>query len=214
MRNNLLFLLPLVSGLLSAQNVGIRTVDPLEKLDVNGTVAIGTSVYVNPNTYVSNPLGFDVIATDPESAVVNGKILKVETLYTPIVLQPYSVSNIYRDDINNLDLQIPSDKYVVAITNFEAIPTTTNALQPNNGIYSNTSVKGYFVIKTFESGGTWRVNIGFPTLNTQYTSARYNYNFDVILLSKRFFKVLNESVTTYDLQGDIVGDAVTAPSGI
>jgi hypothetical protein len=103
---------------------------------------------------------------------------------------------------------------MVAITNFEAVPSTSNASQPNNGIYSNTTVKGHFVIRTFESGGTWRVNIGYPSLNTQYTSGRYTYNFDVILLSKRFFKVLNESVTTYNLNGDITGDAVTAPSGI
>lgn len=214
MKNYLLILLPMVSGILSSQNVGIGTINPTERFDINGSATIGTSVYVNPNTYTNNPSGFDVLAVDPQSTVVNGKVMKVETLYTPIIIQPYSISNIYRDDLNNLDLQISSDKYMVAITNFEAIPSTTNVAQPNNGIYSNTTVKGHFVIRAFESGGTWRVNIGYPTLNTQYTSGRYTYNFDVILLSKRFFKVLSESVTTYNLNGDISGDAGTAPSGI
>ncbi len=204
----------MVSGIFFSQNVGIGTPSPTERLEVKGSVAIGTSVYVNPNTYTPNPNGFDVLAVDPQSTVVNGKVMKVETLYTPIIIQPYSISNIYRDDLNNLDLQISTDKYMVAITNFEAIPSTSTVSQPNNGIYSNSSVKGYFVIKAFESGGTWRVNIGYPTLNTQYTSGRYTYNFDVILLSKRFFKVLSESVTTYNLNGDISGDAGTAPSGI
>jgi hypothetical protein len=214
MKNYLIILLPMVSGILFSQNVGIGTISPTEMLEVNGSVAVGTSVYVNPNTYTATPSGFDVLAVDPQSAIVNGKVMKVETLYTPIIIQPYSISNIYRDDLNNLDLQIPSDKYMVAITNFEAVPSTSNSSQPNSGIYSNTTVKGHFVIRTFESGGTWRVNIGYPTLNTQYTSGRYTYNFDVILLSKRFFKVLNESVTTYNLNGDISGDAGTAPSGI
>ncbi len=214
MKNYLLILLPLVSGILFSQNVGIGTTSPTERLEIKGSATIGTSVYVNPNTYTSNPNGFDVLGIDPQSAVVNGKVMKVETLYTPIIIQPYSISNIYRDDLNNLDLQIPSDKYMVAITNFEAIPSTSNSSQPNNGIYSTTSIKGYFVIRTFESGGTWHVNIGYPTLNTQYTSGRYTYNFDIILLSKRFFKVLDESVTTYNLNGDISGDAGAAPSGI
>lgn len=214
MKNNLIILLPLVSGMLFSQNVGIKTTTPTEKLEVNGSVAIGTSVYLNPNTYTSVPQGFDVLATDPQSATVNGKIMKVETLYTPIIIQPYSISNVYRDDLNDLNLQIPSDKYMVAITNFEAIPSTTNSSQPNNGIYSSTSLKSYFVIRTFESGGTWHVNIGYPTLSTQYASARYTYNFDIILLSKRFFKVLDPSVTTYNLKGETTGDAVTVPNGI
>ncbi|TDX87184.1 hypothetical protein [Epilithonimonas xixisoli] len=214
MKNYFNILLPMVSGFLFSQNVGIRTTSPTEKFDVNGSVAIGTSVYLDPNTYTANPNGFDVIAVDPQSSVVNGKVMKVETLYTPIIIQPYSINNIYRDDLNNLDLQISSEKYMVAITNFEAIPSSTNSSQPNNGVYSTSDVKGHFVIRAFESDGTWRINIGYPTLNTQYTSGRYTYNFDVILLSKRFFKVLNQSVTTYNLRGDVIGDAGVAPSGI
>lgn len=203
-----------ISGLLLSQNVGVKTPSPTERLDINGTMAIGTSVYVDQNTYTANANGFDVIAVDPESTIVNGKVVKVETLFTPIIVQPYSITNIYRDDLNNLDLQIPSDKYMVAITNFEAVPTTVNGTEPNNGVHSTTDVKGHFVIRAFQSGGTWRVNIGYPTLNTQYTSGRYTYNFDVILLSKRFFKVLDEASTTYDLGGSNIGDALTAPAGI
>lgn len=214
MKNYFLLLLPMVSGILFSQNVGIKIPYPTQRLDVDGSVAIGTSVIVNPNTYTKNSSGFDVLAVDPQSAVVAGKVMKVETLYTPILIQPYSISNIYRDDLNNLDLQISTDKYVVAITNFEAIPSTVNPSQSNNGIYSASNVKGHFVIRTFEAGGTWHVNIGYPTLNTQYPSGRYTYNFDIILLSKRFFKVLTESATTYNLEGDITGDAGTAPSGI
>lgn len=204
----------MMTGIVFSQNVGIKTTSPTERLDVNGNVAINSSVYLNPNTYTPVAQGFDVLATDPQSPTINGKIMKVETLYSPIIIQPYSISNVYRDDINALNLQIPTDKYIVSITNFEAIPTTTNPAQPNNGVYSNTEDKGHFVIKTFQSGGMWHVNIGYPTVNTQYTTGRFTYNFDIILLSKRFFKVLDESVTTYNLNGSNVGDAITTPNGI
>lgn len=214
MKNNFTGFCLIISGVFFAQNIGIGTNNPTQALDVIGNSVIGTSVYVNQNTYVPNPQGFDVIAIDPQSTSINGKIVKVETLYTPIIIQPYSISNVYRDDITDLNLQIPSDKYVAVITNFEAIPSTSNGLEANNGIYSNTTVKGHFVIRAFESGGTWHVNIGYPTLNPQYNSARYTYNFDIILLSKRFYKVLPESITTYDLGDSYIGDAVTAPSGI
>ncbi len=214
MKTKLLFIFLIVSGKAFMQNVGINTSAPTETLDVLGDVAVGTTVIVNQNTYSPGPQGFDIIATDPQSDLVNGKIVKVETLYTPIIIQPYSVSNIYRDDLNNLDLQIPTDKYMVAITNFEAIPSTSNPSQLNNGLYSTSSVKGHFVIRAFESNGTWRVNIGYPTINTQYTSARYTYNFDVILLSRRFYKVLSETITTYNLGGNVTGEASAAPSGI
>ncbi|MPS72873.1 MAG: hypothetical protein E2590_06905 [Chryseobacterium sp.] len=214
MKKKLSIISLVLSGALFSQNVGINTDAPTEALDVNGSVAIGTSVFVDPNNYTANPQGFDILGTDPQSSIVNGKIFKVETLYTPIIIQPYSVSNIYRDDLNDLNLQIPSDKYTVLITNFEAVPSTSNINEPNNGVYSNTNMKGRFVIRTFESGGNWHVNIGYPSLDTQYTSARYTYNFDVILLSKRFYKVLDESVTTYNLNGATSGEAAAPPSGI
>ncbi|WP_435523337.1 hypothetical protein [Chryseobacterium indoltheticum] len=102
--------------------VGIGTTTPTEKLEVVGTVAVGTSVTVDPINYVSHPLGFTIVGTDPQSATVNGKIVAVETLYTPITIQPYTITNIYRDDINDLNLNIPADRYFITIANFEVIP--------------------------------------------------------------------------------------------
>ncbi|WP_435523338.1 hypothetical protein [Chryseobacterium indoltheticum] len=49
-------------------------------------------------------------------------------------------------------------------------------------------------------------------MNTQNTTDRYTYKFDVILYSKRFFKNLGE--ITYDLNGSNSGTAPSAPTGI
>jgi len=187
--------------------VGIGTTTPTEKLEVVGAAAIGTSVTLDPIDYVNNPSGFTIVGTDPQSTTVNGKVVAIETLYTPITIQPYTINNIYRDDINDLNLNIPTDKYFITIANFEAIPSTGN-----NGIYTNTNNKGYFVFNAFQSGTTWHVKIGYPTLDTQNTTDRYTYKFDVILYSKRFFKNLGE--ITYNLNGSNSGIAPSAPTGI
>jgi hypothetical protein len=187
--------------------VGIGTTTPTEKLEIVGSAAIGTSVTIDPINYVNNPSGFTIVGTDPQSTTVNGKVVALETLYTPVTIQPYNITDVYRDDINDLNLNIPTDKYFITIANFEAIPNVGN-----NGIYTNTTNKGHFVFNAFQSGTTWHVKIGYPTLNTQSTNDRYSYKFDVILYSKRFFKNLGE--VTYNLNGSNSGSAGTAPTGI
>lgn len=187
--------------------IGIGTTSPKEKLEIVGSAAIGTSVTIDPINYVNNPSGFTIVGTDPQSAPVNGKIVALETLYTPITIQPYEINKVYRDDIKDLNLNIPTDKYFITIANFEAIPSAGN-----NGIYTSNSNKGYFVFDAFQSGTTWHVKIGYPTLNTRNTTDKYTYRFDVILYSKRFFKNLGE--ITYNLNGNNSGTAPSAPTGI
>lgn len=209
MRNIHIFLL-LILGFISNAQVGIGTTTPTQQLDVRGSVAITKEVYINPLDYAANPSGFTIVGTDPQSLPINGKVMEVENLYTPLTIQPYTISNIYRDDLTDLDLNISTDKFFITIANFEAIPASGN-----NGIYINPLTpinRGYFVFNTFQANGTWHVKIGYPTLNTQNTFDRYTYKFDVILYSKRFFKDLGE--LNFNLNGSNSGSAVSAPTGI
>ncbi|MDF2551138.1 MAG: hypothetical protein K0R77_413 [Chryseobacterium sp.] len=187
--------------------VGIGTTAPTEKLEITGSTAIATSVTVDPLVYVNNASGFTIVGTDPQSTVVNGKILAIENLYTPLIIQPYSISNVYRDDLNDLNLNISTEKFFITIANFEAIPSNGN-----NGIHTTSNNKGHFLIDIFQSNNMWHVKIGYPTLNTLSTSDRYTYKFDIILYSKRFYK--NLGIVTYDLQGSNSGSAANPPSGI
>lgn len=209
MKTYFFLLLPILSF---SQNVGIGTDNPTEALEVAGSMGIATETYTVNNLYSNNTSGFSVISRDPKSNIIDGRLYNQETLYAPLVIQPYSVENIYQDDLNDLNLQIPTDKYFVAITNFQAIPSTINPNEPNNGIYTTTSNKGHFEISVFESGNTWHAKVGYPTLNTRYASNRYTYKFDIVLFSKRFYKNLGE--IKYNLNGLNSGVAPQAPSGI
>lgn len=209
MKTYIFLLLPIFSF---SQNVGIGTANPKESLEVIGSVGIATETYTADNTYSNNTAGFSVVSRDPQSSIINGQLYKQETLYAPIVIQPYSVENIYQDDLNDLNLQIPTDKYFVAITNFQAIPSTSNAAEPNNGLFATNNNKGHFEIKVTSEGGMWHAKIGYPTLNTRYTSNRYTYKFDIVLFSKRFYKDLGE--IKFNLGGSNTGQASSTPPGI
>ncbi len=212
MKKNFLFISLLFSALIMAQ-VGIGVQSPVEKLEVAGNIAVDQSVTIDPTVYVNNSSGFSILGTDPLSNTVGGKVVYIEDMYTPLIVQPYSITNIYRDDLNDVNLNIPTDKYFITIANFEAIPSSGN-----NGIYStianpdsNTN-RGHFTIRVFESGQNWHVNIGYPTLNTQNTTDRYTYNFDIIIYSKRFYK--NLGTINVDFNGANNASATSAPSGI
>lgn len=213
MKKNLLLVALSFSTAALAQ-VGIGVTSPVEKLEVAGNAVLDQSVTIDPVDYINNSSGFTIIGTDPASSGEGGKVLSVETLYTPLIVQPYSITNIYRDDLNNVNLNIPTDKYFVTIANFEAIPASGN-----NGLYSplaspdpNTTNRGRFVIRAFESNNTWHVNIGYPVLNTQNTTDRYTYNFDIIIYSRRFFK--NLGTINVDFNGNNNATAASAPDGI
>lgn len=212
MKKNFL-LISLLSSVLSMAQVGIGTTSPVEKLEVAGSMAVSQSVTIDPTVYVNNASGFTILGTDPSSNTVGGEVMSVENMYTPLIVQPYSITNIYRDDLNDVNLNIPTDKYFITIANFEAIPASGN-----NGIYSplanpvtNTN-RGHFILNVFESGQNWHVNIGYPTLNTQNTTDRYTYNFDIIIYSKRFYK--NLGIINVDFNGANNASATSAPSGI
>lgn len=206
MKKTAIFFSVFASLFLQSQ-VGIGTLNPSEKLEIVGSTAVGTSVTVDPSVYINNPSGFTIVGTDPQSAVINGKVLAVETLYTPLIIQPYSITNIYEDDLTDLNLNISTDQFFITVANFEAIPSSGNL-----GIHTTTNNKGHFQIEVFQANNSWHVRIRYPTLNTLNTTDRYTYNFDIILYSKRFYK--NIGTITYDLEGSRIGSALAPPQGI
>lgn len=201
--------------------LGIGVPNPTELLEVDGNTAISKKMYLDGLTdYTGTEEGFHLIAINPSSDNLKGNILEFtgNQEIMPIIVQPYEVQNVYRDDLNNFNLNISTNRYAITVSNFQAIPSTTNSNEPNQGLYkinggtstSSERTYGNFQIEAFEEGGTWRVRIGSPTANTRYTSNRYTYKFDVILFPKRFFK--NVGQLQYNLSGNNSGSANSAPN--
>ncbi|MET3732260.1 hypothetical protein [Moheibacter stercoris] len=196
--------------------IGIGVENPTELLEVDGTTVINDKFYVDGlDDYSGTVDDFHLIAINPESDDFDGSIIEFygNQEIMPIIIQPYEIQNIYRDDLNNLDLNVSTDQYVISISNFEAIPSANNlGLYKISGNNSSTSSRSYgnFVIRAFAQSGTWRVNIGSPTANTRNTTDRYTYKFDVVLFPKRFFK--NIGNINYNLNGSNSGQAPVAPN--
>ncbi len=201
--------------------VGIGVPNPTNMLEVDGG-----DVYVTDKFYINNlpaydgatlgPNNFRIIAVDPDSqshgSALDGRLMEFagNQELMPIIIQPYNVSNLNADNLTDLNLNISTSKYVIALSNFEAIPVGgALGIYRKSGSGSNL-IYDNFVIRTFENSGTWHVEIRAREANPQTGS--YQYNFDIVLFPKRFFRNLGQ--ISYDLYGSNTGSAANAPSGI
>ena len=220
MKTKIFLVAILIAINLNAQ-IGIGIPNPTEMLEVDGNVIVSDKFKVDGlSEYSGNVNNFRLVAINPESPTYDGNILEFagNQEIMPIIIQPYEIKNVYRDDLNDLNLNISTEKYVISISNFEAIPSTTNINEENLGLYktaggnnaSDTKTFGNFKIEAFEQSNIWHVRIGSPIANTRYPSARYTYKFDVVLFPKRFFKNLGN--LTYNLNASNSGAAPTTPN--
>ena len=136
----------------------------------------------------SVPTKFNLIAVDPTEKLIDNKIVKGQIKeinsteqILPIIIQQYEIQNILKDDLNDLDLQIPTSKYFIAISNFEAVDNKKEGFQSTDG------QRGRFQYEVFQKNNTWRVRIGNPSIDPLTATNTFNYNFDIIIYSKKFF---------------------------
>lgn len=221
MKTNLFISLTFVVSLSLQAQVGIGVSSPTNMLEVdNGDVYVTDKFYVNNlPAYDGINLGpdnFRIVAVDADSqahgAALDGRLMEFagNQEIMPIIIQPYNVTNISADNLNDLNLNISTTKYVISLSNFEAIPVGgALGIYRKSGSGSNL-VYDNFVIRTFENSGTWHVEIRAREANPQTGS--YQYNFDVVLFPKRFFRNLGQ--VSYDLNGSNTGAAAAAPTGI
>ncbi|WP_314244016.1 hypothetical protein [Empedobacter tilapiae] len=206
-----------VNSVFGQVGIGISNEDlSTEELQVNGNMIVTNKIgqanklaevteQKTVNGIVVNT-DYRVIAQDPNLASngnVKGQIKEMfgQQNVLPIIIQPYQISNVKGDDLDDVNLNIPSSDYFIAITNFEAIDNRTQG-------FPAASNKGRFEYNVFiGTDKMWHVKLRNPSINPSVLTNAFNYNFDILIYPKRFFKDLG--VKTYNLGGNNKSEATT-----
>ncbi|MDC8004558.1 hypothetical protein POV27_10905 [Aureisphaera galaxeae] len=196
----------LISGLSYAQ-VGIGTTAPKADLHVAGDMLVQDAFKVGTLTTVgSTEEDFKLVARKTNSNPVGElSVLDVQSIsVAPVNLVNYHFSNIDSDNIEDLDLQYDTSKYIVGVANFRYVG---DALEKLDYDATKKSI-GQFVVRTFENGGTWHLEIRNRILDLQ-PSDSVEYYVTLVVYDKSYFRNL-PSIHT-DLGGGFTGTASSVP---
>lgn len=185
-----------------------------EELQINGNLIITNKIgqtkkleELAEKKIVNNILvdtDYRVIAQDPNTnGNVKGQIKEMfgQQNVLPIIIQPYEIVNVNGDDLDDLNLNIPTNDYFIAITNFEAVDRLKQGFPAatNKGRFEYNAFKG--------SDKMWHIKIRNPYASPANSANAFNYNFDILIYPNRFFKDLGTK--SYNLGGSQNGDAKT-----
>jgi hypothetical protein len=187
--------------------VGIGTTSPQADLHIGGDMLIQDSFKINTLGSVNgNNEDFKLITRTTNSNPIGEiTVLDVNALnVAPINVVNYEFTNIALDNLTDLDLQYDEDKYVVGIANFRYVG---DAIKKTPA--SPTKSIGNFVVRTFTSGGTWRIEIRNRTLDLNVGDS-VDYHVTLIVYDKSYFRNLSPIVT--DLNGSNNGTASSIPN--
>ena len=204
--NKIYSLLFVITCLPAFSQVGIGTTQPEADLHVVGSTLVqeGFSM-TNIATVPTSEEDFMLITRATNSLPVGEvKVLDVSNLnVAPVNVINYSFTNIDQDNLDDVDLQYDTTKYVVGLADFRYVG---DAIQktPVGTTYSI----GHFVVKVFESGGTWHLQIKNEELDLGLLGS-VDYHVTLVVYDKSYFR--NLAPITTDLGGSNTGNASSIP---
>lgn len=187
-----LLILLLISSASYAQ-VGIGTTNPQADLHIAGDLLV-------QDTFKTAQLG-TVSATEEDFKLVThintsnpvGLVTKLDVAQVsaaPINVVNYTFANLEGDNLTDVDLQFKTDKYIVAVANFQYIGDGVNKTTVNPTVRS----MGTFVIRTFESGDSWHLEIGNRELDP-LAGSTVAYKVTLVVYDKSYYRELPEIIT-------------------
>ncbi len=200
-----LILVLLTAPLLNAQ-VGIGTLDPQADLHIGGQLLVQEGFSVSTlNTVNSTEEDFKLITwTKNSDPIGEVKELDVDVLsVAPVNSIDYHFTNISLDNLTDVDLQYDTTNYIVAIANFRYVGDAITKVVSGG----DTSI-GHFVVRTFENGGTWHLEIRNRDLDLAITDS-VEYYVTLIVYDKSYFR--NLTTITTDLGASNTGTASSVP---
>lgn len=198
--------------------VGIKTTNPTETLDVNGTSFTNSLYLRNPGEPTMT--GGHFLATSQNSMQIYDPTLESSGLFNYIKL---SLTGVSASGITDYDTKIDAAKFLVVVHNysFKLNDGSTSVALDYGDNGTNDNRQGSPDIITFKSNGTWHIKAGFSNSKliafTSTNPARTYNNFTVelyLMAYKRLITKQNISDINIDLSGTD-GSARTAgkPSG-
>lgn len=205
MYKTITFIVFIAFNLMNAQ-VGIGVTNPDTNLHVGGDVLVQDDLNIGTlNTVTPTDEDFKLLTRVTNSTPVGEiTVLDVNSLsVAPINTIDYHFTNISLDNLSDVNLQYDSSKYVVAISNFRYVG---DAIQKTSAGGSKSI--GHFVVRTFENGGTWHLEIKNRDLDLTPGDS-VEYYITLIAYDKSYFRNLAPIVT--DLGGSNSGTASSVP---
>lgn len=205
-KHTLLILLVILSISLKAQ-VGIGTETPFPGFDlhVEGDLLIQDGLKVNGIPKVTpTESNFKLLTRSKNSSPI-GELKRVdvdEISVAPITEVDYQFNNIAGDEVRDVDTQLDASKYIVSISNFRQF----GGAVLKKTVESTKSI-GNFIVRTFQSGGTWHIEI--RNENLDQTGNAILYRTRILIYDRKYYRSLPKITT--DLGGNNSGDASSVP---
>lgn len=206
MRKLILLLLSLSTLIPAMGQVGIGTTSPQADLHVAGDMLVGDGFTMSNLTVVS-PVEEDfklitrVTNSDPVGEIT---VLDVDARnVAPINIVDYSFTNVYLDNLKDVDLQYDANNYIVGVANFRQEGDAVQKVPAGNSF----SI-GHFVIRTFVAGGTWHLQIENVELDLD-AGDTLTYHIQLVVYDRSYFRHLTPIYT--NLGGSNLGSASSVP---
>lgn len=201
-----LLLITLLTYLPTFAQVGIGTTSPDTDLHVAGSMLVQKEFNINQlDTVASTDEDFKLLTRIKNSSPV-GEISKLDVdnlTVAPINLVNYRFHNLLGDNLTDVNLQLDTDKYIVGIANFRYIGDAVQKL-----ILPGDDGFGNFVLRVFESGGEWHLEIGNRFLDP-LIGGTVEYQLTLIIYDKSYYRKLDPIFT--DMNGSNTGVASSIP---
>ncbi len=195
----------LLSWAMYAQ-VGIGTTNPQADLEIAGSTLVQKELKTGSLPAVNNiDEDFKLVTRVTNSSPV-GEITKLDVdalTVAPINVIEYTFRNFDGDNLTDLDLGLDATKYIVGVANFRYIGSPVAKI-----LTSGRDSVGTFVVRAFQSGGTWHLEIRNRFLEVIPDGA-ITYRATLIIYDTSFYKRLDPIVT--DLGGSNRGTASEIP---
>lgn len=186
--------------------VGIGTTSPDTDLHVAGSMLVQKEFNINQlDTVASTDEDFKLL-TRIKNSSPGGEISKLDVdnlTVAPINLVNYRFHNLLGDNLTDVNLQLDTDKYIVGIANFRYIGDAVQKL-----ILPGDDGFGNFVLRVFESGGEWHLEIGNRFLDP-LIGGTVEYQLTLIIYDKSYYRKLDPIFT--DMNGSNTGVASSIP---